>query len=562
MNQPMNQINFMPPGVLPKKPMMVNNINTGETLYIGNLEKTVNEEKLMNEFSSFGKILGCKVMRDTYTGYSRGFGFVTFELKENAEKAQKMLNYKLLNNQEMRINFKRDKNSFNQEANVFVKNLKAESSKDLEDLMKKYGNVLSCIIKKNYKGESLGFGYVQFEKVDEAIKAVEELNGKKCFGDVISLERFIPQKYKNSDKCTIYVRNFPNSWSEEQVKVFIKEKFLCYGMVSSNIMKKDKNGTTNFFGYLNFDNSENAAKAIKEMNSFKIEESLLTVENAMTKKERKAKFDQKANEISSNCSLFLKGINSDVTEEQVKTVFSKYGNIVSMSMKKALKMDNQGGFYQYCFINYSNNEEAKKGFFEGKKDEAVQTLFCDFNIKKKDFISFAQKKNIRQQYLRMKQRQFRFKKPMFGMQQQHNMQQNFHQMQMMQQMPQFPQNNYFNQGQMQQQNKNYQDQPLQNINQKMQELHIKEEYDLNWLINNKQTFEQFTDERKREILGENMFKEISTIEGIENDNISKVTGMLIDLEILTLEEILDLLQNKEDLMERVNEAIEIIKDDN
>jgi len=50
----------------------------GVNLYIKNLSRDVDEEKLTAEFSQFGTITSVKVMRDKQNGESRGFGFVCF----------------------------------------------------------------------------------------------------------------------------------------------------------------------------------------------------------------------------------------------------------------------------------------------------------------------------------------------------------------------------------------------------------------------------------------------------------------------------------------------------
>lgn len=44
----------------------------------------------------------------------------------------------------------------------------------------------------------------------------------------------------------------------------------------------------------------------------------------------------------------------------------------------------------------------------------------------------------------------------------------------------------------------------------------------------------------------------------DQGKVSKITGMLIDLEILELEEIIDILNNEDALEERINEALEVI----
>jgi len=58
----------------------------GINLYVKNLDDTVNDEKLNQHFSEFGKITSCKVMIDDKNN-SKGFGFVCFTTPEEASKA-------------------------------------------------------------------------------------------------------------------------------------------------------------------------------------------------------------------------------------------------------------------------------------------------------------------------------------------------------------------------------------------------------------------------------------------------------------------------------------------
>ena len=58
----------------------------GTNLYIANLAYQTTDQELQDYFAKYGKILSCKVIRDPTDSSSRGFGFVTFERSEDAEK--------------------------------------------------------------------------------------------------------------------------------------------------------------------------------------------------------------------------------------------------------------------------------------------------------------------------------------------------------------------------------------------------------------------------------------------------------------------------------------------
>ncbi|MBP1712026.1 MAG: RNA-binding protein [Deltaproteobacteria bacterium] len=63
-----------------------------KNLYIGNLPYEVTEEDLKTNFSEVGKVVSVNIIKDKYTGLSRGFGFVEMETEKDAEEAIKKFN--------------------------------------------------------------------------------------------------------------------------------------------------------------------------------------------------------------------------------------------------------------------------------------------------------------------------------------------------------------------------------------------------------------------------------------------------------------------------------------
>jgi hypothetical protein len=59
-----------------------------QKLYVGNLNWQMSEDSLRKTFSKHGEILDAFIVRDRLTGKSRGFGFVEFADKENANAAK------------------------------------------------------------------------------------------------------------------------------------------------------------------------------------------------------------------------------------------------------------------------------------------------------------------------------------------------------------------------------------------------------------------------------------------------------------------------------------------
>ncbi|TPX60707.1 hypothetical protein PhCBS80983_g01590 [Powellomyces hirtus] len=68
----------------------------GVNLYVKNLDDSIDDEKLRQEFSVYGVITSAKVMRDEKTGTSKGFGFVCFSSPEEATKAVTDMNGRMI----------------------------------------------------------------------------------------------------------------------------------------------------------------------------------------------------------------------------------------------------------------------------------------------------------------------------------------------------------------------------------------------------------------------------------------------------------------------------------
>ena len=61
-------------------------------LFVGNLDFSINQDKLKEIFASYGAIVSANVVTDRFSGRSKGFGFVEFEKEEDAMKALAELN--------------------------------------------------------------------------------------------------------------------------------------------------------------------------------------------------------------------------------------------------------------------------------------------------------------------------------------------------------------------------------------------------------------------------------------------------------------------------------------
>jgi len=72
-------------------------------LFVKNIHKDVNELELESIFAVHGEILSTKIIYDRADWSSKGFGFVEFEKKADAEKAITALNGKELRGKPLEV---------------------------------------------------------------------------------------------------------------------------------------------------------------------------------------------------------------------------------------------------------------------------------------------------------------------------------------------------------------------------------------------------------------------------------------------------------------------------
>jgi RNA recognition motif-containing protein len=73
-------------------------------IYIGNLSYEVTEQELQRAFEAFGRVESVNIIKDKFSGRSKGFGFVEMPDKANAQSAINDLNGKELKGRTLNVN--------------------------------------------------------------------------------------------------------------------------------------------------------------------------------------------------------------------------------------------------------------------------------------------------------------------------------------------------------------------------------------------------------------------------------------------------------------------------
>uniref|UniRef100_A0A8C2WHG3 Polyadenylate-binding protein n=1 Tax=Cyclopterus lumpus TaxID=8103 RepID=A0A8C2WHG3_CYCLU len=282
-------------------------------IFIKNLDKSIDNKALYDTFSAFGNILSCKVVCDE--NGSKGYGFVHFETQEAAERAIEKMNGMLLNDRKVFVG--RFKSRKEREAelgarakeftNVYVKNFGEDMDEEkLRDVFSKFGNAMSIRVMSDDGGKSRGFGFVSFERHEDAQKAVDELNGKEFNGKLIYVGRAqkkverqteLKRKFEQMKQdlirlqlflshfqgVNLYVKNLDDGIDDER----LRKEFTPFGTITSAKVMME-GGRSKGFGFVCFSSPEEATKAVTEMNGRIVATKPLYVALAQRKDERQA----------------------------------------------------------------------------------------------------------------------------------------------------------------------------------------------------------------------------------------------------------------------------------
>ena len=76
-------------------------------IYVGNLSSETSEDDLREAFAVFGQVESVNLIKDKFTGESRGFGFVEMPSKDEAQKAIDEMNDADLKGRALKVNVAR-----------------------------------------------------------------------------------------------------------------------------------------------------------------------------------------------------------------------------------------------------------------------------------------------------------------------------------------------------------------------------------------------------------------------------------------------------------------------
>ncbi|XP_078438013.1 polyadenylate-binding protein 2-like isoform X2 [Wolffia australiana] len=371
------------------------------SLYVGDLEFNVTDSQLYDLFSQLGQVMSVRVCRDVTTRRSLGYAYVNFSNPVDAARALDMLNFTPLNGKAIRIMYSNRDPTIRKSgaANIFIKNLdKAIDNKALHDTFSVFGNILSCKVAMDGSGQSKGYGFVQFDTDEAAQNAISKLNGMLLNDKQVFVGPFVRKQDRESSTSrtkfyNVFVKNLSENTTEEEVR----STFGKFGPITSCVVMRDGDGKSKCFGFVNFENADDAAQAVEGLNGYKYDEKEWYVGKAQKKAERelelKTKFEQNMKETVDKyqgLNLYIKNLEDNLDDEKLRELFAEFGKITSYKVMR----DPNGISRGSGFVAFSTPEEANR---------AMTSMNGKIIGNKPLFVALAQRKEERRARLQFAQ---------------------------------------------------------------------------------------------------------------------------------------------------------------
>jgi len=307
-------------------------------VFVKNLDASIDMQTLNDTFSKFGNILSCKVST-TKEGVSKGYGFVHFDSDESAHAAIRGANGLGLVGKVITVEKyirRNDRKITSDWTNVYVKNFPLDwTDAKISELFSAYGPINSLVIRKDVEGNNLGFGFVNYETHEAAEAAVNALHEMKvgvemvktnvegpdgvATGETTEIPRdkllFVQKHQKKAERESIkleqakieqakkiekyagrnlYVRNFDDNIDEARLMNEFKE----FGTISSCVVMRSSNGVSRGYGFVCFSSPEEATRAVTQVNGKMMDRKPIYVALAQRKDQRKMQLEAQRRQAS------------------------------------------------------------------------------------------------------------------------------------------------------------------------------------------------------------------------------------------------------------------------
>ena len=248
------------------------------------------------------------------------------------------------------------------------------------------------VIREVATRRSLCYGYVNFQKHDDAARAINELNFEEIGGSSVRI--MWSQRDSTTRKSgvgNIFIKNLEETIDNRT----LYDTFSYFGNIISCKVCVDEEGKSKGYGFIQFDNEESASSAIQNVNGMQMKDKIVFVGKFKPRQEREKEVET-SNKGFTN--VFIKNFGDEIDEQKLYDIFSEFGRITS----HAIMTDTEGRSKGFGFVCFESPESAIKAVEEMNEKE--------FTIGRPLYVNRAQTKKERSKELTKEFKRLRMEK--------------------------------------------------------------------------------------------------------------------------------------------------------
>lgn len=127
----------------------------------------------------------------------------------------------------------------------------------------------------------------------------------------------------------VFVKNLCESTTKDDLMKIFGE----FGWIRSAAVMTNEDGTSKCFGFVDFENAENAARAVENLNGQIFGKKKWYVGRAQNKHERQLGMKHDLESVKyafdNGCNLLVKNLDRCIDDEKFKELFSVFGSVTS-----------------------------------------------------------------------------------------------------------------------------------------------------------------------------------------------------------------------------------------
>ncbi|CAL9242329.1 unnamed protein product [Arabidopsis halleri] len=221
------------------------------------------------------------------------------------------------------------------------------------------------VIRNKHTGLTEGYGFVEFVSHDVAEKVLQEFNGETMLNAEepfrLNWASFSTgeKRLENGPDLSIFVGDLAPEVTDTMLEKIFSEKYPS--VKNAKVVIDGNTGRSKGYGFVRFGDESERSKAMLEMNGVKCCSRAMRIGPATPRKP--SGYHQQGGYMSNgalprhdgeslNTTIFVGGLDSSVTDDDLRQPFAGYGEIVSVK----IPVGKGCGFIQ--FVNRENAEEA------------------------------------------------------------------------------------------------------------------------------------------------------------------------------------------------------------